>query len=325
MKWALGIGLGVGLSVMIAVILREGAVSILTALTQLGPVLLWLIPLHALTLILDVLGWRLLIPGRPQVSWLFLIAAIREAINRLLPVANIGGEIVGVRLLTLRGTEVSLAAASVTVEVLLTLVSQYLFVAMGLLCLLQLTGALRLSGNLLLGLFGSLPVIALFGALLRHGSMFERIEKLACRLLGPGVLADALTGQGAGLDIGIRTLLGARGRLAGAICWQLSGLVLGSAEVWLILRWLGHPMGIGAAIVLEGLTLAARTIIFLVPAGLGVQEIGLVGLGHLLGLDSELAIALSLAKRVRELLFCSPALIAWQWIETKKGIAARAA
>jgi putative membrane protein len=319
MKWALRIGFVVGLSALIVLVLREGAAAILSTLSQAGWVLLWLIPLHGLALLLDVRGWRLLIPKPPAVSALFLIGAIREAINRLLPVASIGGELVGIRLLTFRGTEATLAAASVTVEILLTLVSQYLFMAIGVLCLLQLTGAVHLSGDLLLGLLVSLPVIALFGALLRHGSMFERIERIAQRLVGPGVLAEGLGGQAAALDAAIGTLLGAHRRLAGTVCWQLSGLIVGSAEVWLILRWLGHPMGIGAAIALESLTQAVRTIIFLIPAGLGVQEIGLIGLGGLLGLGGELAIALSLAKRAREILFCCPALVAWQWIETKRG------
>jgi putative membrane protein len=320
MKLALRIGLGIGLSVMIVLILREGAASILSSLARAGFVLLWLVPLRTLPLLLDVMGWRLLIPSRPPARSLLPIAAIREAINRLLPVASIGGELVGIRLLTLRGTEATLAAASVTVEVLLTLVSQYLFVGIGVLCLLHLTGALALTDGVMWGLAVSLPVIALFGMLLRHGSLFGRIDRLAQRIVGPRVLAQTLSSQAVHLDAAIGALLTARSRLAGTIGWQLAGLVVGSVENWLILHWLGHPLNFGAAIALESLTQAARSIFFIVPAGLGVQEIGLVGLGSVLGLNSDVAIALSLAKRVREILFGLPALVAWQWMETREGI-----
>jgi uncharacterized membrane protein YbhN (UPF0104 family) len=79
------------------------------------------------------------------------------------------------------------------------------------------------------------------------------------------------------------------------------------------LRWLGHPVSLAAALALESLTLAARSLVFVAPAGLGVQEAGLVGVGHVLGLGSDVAIALSLAKRMREILFGLPALAAWQW------------
>jgi len=48
------------------------------------------------------------------------------------------------------------------------------------------------------------------------------------------------------------------------------------------------------ALALESFTGAARSLIFIAPAGLGVQEAGLVGIGHVLGLGSDVAIALSL-------------------------------
>ena len=92
---------------------------------------------------------------------------------------------------------------------------------------------------------------------------------------------------------------------------------MGCTETWLILRWLGHPVSAGAAIALESLTQAARSIFFVIPAGLGVQEIGLIGLGRIIGINAEVAISLSLAKRLREVLFGLPALIVWQWLETQ--------
>jgi hypothetical protein len=46
--------------------------------------------------------------------------------------------------------------------------------------------------------------------------------------------------------------------------------------------------------------------------GLGVQEAGRVGFGYLLGLGNDASIALSLAKRMREILFGVPALGYWQ-------------
>ena len=51
---------------------------------------------------------------------------------------------------------------------------------------------------------------------------------------------------------------------------------------------------------------------FAVPGALGVQEGGYVMLGRVVGLGPETALALSLAKRVRELVLGVPGLIAWQ-------------
>ena len=76
-------------------------------------------------------------------------------------------------------------------------------------------------------------------------------------------------------------------------------------------------VGIAAAIGLESLTQATRHLVFFIPAGLGVQEAGLVAVGQLLGLESGVALALSLAKRMRELLFGVPAIIAWYCLEER--------
>jgi putative membrane protein len=279
-----------------------------------------LVPLHALPLLLDVLGWRALIAGRSRLTALFFIACIREAVNRLLPLGSVGGELVGIRLLAQQGFDGTMAAASVIVELAVTLATQYLFVVLGVVCLLRLTDAMRLSGGLLLGLCASLLLLALFIALLHNGAIFGRMERVAQRLLGLNTQASSVLFQGSRLDAAIRELFAAHGRLARTLLWQFAGLVVGCAETWLALRWLGHPVGFAAALALESLTQAARHLFFLVPAGLGVQEAGLIGVGHVLGIGTDVAIALSLAKRMREILFGLPALVAWQWIEGRRGL-----
>ena len=320
MKIVIRVALILGLGVIILLIAREGAQAILSLLSRAGWVLFLLVPLHALPLLLDVLGWRALIAGRSRLAALFFIACIREAVNRLLPLGSVGGELVGIRLLAQQGFDGTMAAASVIVELAVTLATQYLFVVLGVVCLLRLTDAMRLSGGLLLGLCASLLLLAVFIALLRNGAIFGRMERVAQRLLGLNTQASSVLFQGSRLDAAIRELFAAHGRLARTLLWQFAGLVVGCAETWLALRWLGHPIGFAAALALESLTQAARHLFFLVPAGLGVQEAGLIGVGHVLGIGTDVAIALSLAKRMREILFGLPALVAWQWIEGRRGL-----
>lgn len=313
MKTLARIAFALGLAVMVFLVIREGAQSIASLLRHAGWLLLLLVPLHAGPLLLDVMGWRVLILGRSRIRALFLIASIREAINRLLPVANVGGELVGIHLLARQGISGTTAATSVIVETLLILVAQYLFLTLGVACLLQITGSIKATGALLIAVAGGLPVILLLIWLLRTGAFFRAIERLASRLLSSSDKTSSLLSKLAHLDTAIRELTAAHGRLARAIVWQLAGLISGCSEIWLALRWLGHPVSLAAALTLESLTLAARSLVFVAPAGLGVQEAGLVGVGHVLGLGSDVAIALSLAKRMREILFGLPALAAWQW------------
>jgi putative membrane protein len=324
MKPSVRIAMLAGLALAVVLVARDGTAAVLEPLGQAGWLVLLLVPLHLLPLLLDVLGWRLLIRGHARLPALLGIAAVREAVNRLLPVANIGGEIVGIRLLAHHGAGAVDAAASVIVEVLLTVFSQAGFVLLGLACLLGLTGALGagldLGSDLAIATLGALGLAAMLSALLRHASLFALLERAAARLLGgrerlPDILADS-----ARLDAAIRALCARHGRLLAAMGWQLLGLVTGTLETWLALRWLGHPVGMGAAIALESLTQAARHFLFLVPAGIGVQEAGLVGVGYLLGIGSELALSLSLVKRLREIVFGLPALIVWYWMEERRGL-----
>ena len=93
----------VGLAAMAMLVVYEGYWKILQTFGQAGWGLLWIVPFHTLPLILDAEGWRALLrprdpegyATRPFLVW---IAAVREAVSRLLPVASIRGEIVGTRL-----------------------------------------------------------------------------------------------------------------------------------------------------------------------------------------------------------------------------------
>src|SRR5208282_359363 len=128
---------------------------------------------------------RAIILGRVRLSALFLIACIRQAINRLLPVANVGGEIVGIRLLVQQGVDGAFAGASVVVEILLSLFAQYVFVAIGVLCLFSRTGNVRAVQALGIGLAAVLPPLVFMIVIVRHGRVFHRVEQLAKRLIRP--------------------------------------------------------------------------------------------------------------------------------------------
>ncbi|MGH8159929.1 MAG: lysylphosphatidylglycerol synthase domain-containing protein [Rhodanobacter sp.] len=319
LAWLTGL---VGLAVAIVLVVHQDWSAIRGAFDHAGWALLWLLPFHAFPLLLDVLGWRaLLAPRDPQqrarVPFLFWVATIREACNRLLPVANIGGEIVGIRLVRWRGIDGAAVAASVVMEVLLTLVSQYLFAALGILLLIGLSEHMGTLNSVLGALAASLPLPIGLIFLLRHGRLFSRLEAFAAKLLG-GSSRFTESLDGSRLDHEVRALYAQPLRLAAACFWQLTGFIAGSFESWLALQLLGYPISVWDAMAIEAATQALRHIIFFVPAGLGVQEGGLVLFGSIIGLPADAAIALSLVKRAREVGFGVPALLSWQWAEARR-------
>ncbi|WP_432261214.1 lysylphosphatidylglycerol synthase domain-containing protein [Cupriavidus sp. TMH.W2] len=311
-----------GLLALTALVIHQGARDIAAVMAQGGWLLLLLVPLHALPLLLDAQGWRVLLTSadpdeKAGLGFLWWVATVREAVGRLLPTVGVGGELVGIRLTRLRIHDTTAVAASVVVEVMVTLFSQYLFSAMG---VLMLVAALHDSGGawiILAGLLLSLPVPVLFALSLRHTAIFEKLEGAARKLFGEDHRIVAVI-DGARLDAHIRALNRRRRELATALCWQLAGLVSGTLEIWLALWLLGHPVPVWQALAIESLTQAARHVAFFVPAGLGVQEAVVMLLGQVLGLDAQVSLALALVKRAREILFGVPALLSWQWVELRR-------
>ena len=105
--------------------------------------------------------------------------------------------------------------------------------------------------------------------------------------------------------------------LAGAVL-HMAVWFVGIAEIWLALRFMGHPVGLVEALVLESLSHAVRSAAFPIPGGLGAQEGGFVVLSGLFGFGPEIALALSLVKRVPDLVLGLPGLLAWQALESRR-------
>jgi putative membrane protein len=307
-----------GLTLLVALVLRSDLPAMLRTLGSAGWPLLWLIPYRALYFLLYASGWYYLLrpydPGRRAgLGYVFWVTSVREAIDRLLPVASVGGGVAGVRLLRWRGLAAAPVSATVIVVIVLTLIVSYAFTAVGLLLLIELAAG-REYNRLVLAFLISLPVPAATLLLLRHGSVFRRLQKFLRPLVGEGALADGA----ASLDRELRACLDRwRGLLVAGVL-QFAALLAGSLEIWFALRLFGHPVELSTALILESMTQTMRHLAFVVPAGLGVQEATLVLFGHTLGISSELALAVSMAKRVREVLCGLPALISWQWMEARR-------
>lgn len=319
MKIAGYIGAVLGLTLLIAMALRADLPAMLQTVGSAGWQLLWLIPYRAFYFVLYAVGWfYLLRPYDPQkragLNYLVWVTSVREAIDRLLPVASVGGGVVGVRLLRWRGLAGAPVSATVIVEVVLTLIVSYAFTALGLLLLIDLRANGEQYHRLLFAFLVSLPAPALTVLLLRYGSVFKRLQKFLRPLVGENAMSEgALT-----LDEELRACLGRWRSLLVAGTLQFAALCAGSLEIWFALRLFGHPVSAGTALILESMTQAMRHLAFVVPAGLGVQEATLVLFGHALGISSELALAVSMAKRVREVLCGLPSLISWQWMEGRR-------
>jgi putative membrane protein len=310
-----------GLVLLCVLVVWQSWQDVLRAFAHAGWPLLLLVPARLVPLALDAWAWRVLLaalseaaPGLPFLVW---VAAVREAVNRLLPAAGVGGEVLGVRLARTRIPDTAGVTASVIVEVLLTIAVLYLFCGLGVVLMAHIAAGLEQVWVIAASLLLSLPLPLLAWWLLRHGSPGRTLERWALRLFGQQPLS-ALDLDGAALDAALAQLFGRRGVLLRSLGWQWLSYLVGSFETWYALRLLGHPVDLQTAVALEALTQAARHAGFLVPAGLGVQEAATLLFGHLAGVGGDVALSLALVKRMREIALGVPALLSWHAFEAQQ-------
>ncbi|MHB1586852.1 MAG: lysylphosphatidylglycerol synthase domain-containing protein [Acidiferrobacteraceae bacterium] len=307
-----------GLAVAIALVVHSGLHDVVRILAHGGWALLWLIPFHLLAIALDASGWRVLLRGQRRATLPFLIwvASVRDSVNNLLPVARVGGEVAGVRLLMLRKISGTEAAASIIVEITLTLIVQLCFTLIGITILLDVLGRSNTARDLFITLGTSVPLVAAFLVVQRRWGLFEPLARLFAAVTKnkqfPGV-EDSRR-----LDSRIQALYRNPVPLVATALWQATGLLAGAAELWFALYLLGYAQGPLAAVFLESLAQAIQAVSFFVPAGLGVQEGGFMFLGSMIGLPPDASLALSLTRRLRQLGFGIPALMSWQWVEARQ-------
>jgi len=263
-------------------------------------------------------AWLSAAPGEPAgrlrlFTWARLV---REAVADLLPFSQIGGLIVGTRVLAAHGVPRARVYASMIADITTEMASQLLFTLFG----------LATMASLLLGAHGSAlrPAIfagtaASFGimALVMIGQrpLLGFATRLARRILPAAAIAiDAV-------DVELGRTYAHRTHIGLSFLFNLGGWIASAAGAWILLRLIGTPLPFPWALAIESLIFTVRSVAFAVPGAIGFQEAAYVVIGPLFGLPPDTALALSIAKRARDIAVGVPALIAWQALEMRSVLA----
>ena len=267
------------------------------------------------TLALNARSWQVLLPpdGRPGFPTLLRLRWIGESVNTLLPVAQVGGDLARASLVSSHGVARADAAASMMADLATGLITQMLFGLAGAVALAQLLPPEHVGHRVLVQVVAgltalTLTVVAL--SILFHMSA----ARLAARFFD-GARVHESWGKLAGglnrLDAAVSALLARERAVAASFVWHLGGWVSQVGETWLLFKLFGAHVPLLTAFAIESITSAARGAAFFVPSGVGVQEMTLLSMAKLAGIDMELTLALGIAKRARELVVGVPGLLAW--------------
>jgi putative membrane protein len=268
---------------------------------------------HLLPLVLDAGAISVMLDRRrKEVTELDTVFArwIGESVNSLLPAGQIGGPVMMVRQLSQRGLRMRDAAAAITVSTTLQALAQIVFAMLGLLLFgaSAAHGAMHDLQTAALIATGVLAAMIIGFYMAQRRGLFGKALRVMSKVFGKRDWS-ALTTRADAVDVAVRELYDQRGKVAASFALSLAGWIIGTVEVWLALRFLGHPVGWVDALLLESLGQAIRGAAFAIPGSLGIQEGGYLLLAPLVGLPPEAALALSLVKRARELLLGLPGLL----------------
>jgi putative membrane protein len=305
------IGAAVGLTAIGALVVHFGADAVIRSLIAIG----WrgfaaICLIHLALIAVMGIAWWALVPGTP--AWVFVWGRLaRDAGSEVLPLSQMGGSVLGARAVTVAGVPGPVATASTIVDLTLEFFAKLAYTALGLFLLLHLRPASAVALPITTGIAVAALIAIAFVVVQRHGfALFDRFA----RALGRG-WADRTAASAASVHTELgRTYRRRAGLWVGFLlhlaCWVASAL-----EVWIALRLAGRALDFAAVLVIESLLYAIRTVAFAIPNAVGVQEGAYILLGGAFGLTPEMALALSLLKRARDLAIGLPALGAWQAIE----------
>ncbi|MBI3565006.1 MAG: flippase-like domain-containing protein [Elusimicrobia bacterium] len=263
-----------------------------------------LLPFQILDHMLNAYGWRLAFPadsvGGVRFWDLVRVRVAGDGVNYLTPSANIGGEFVRPGMLRSSLPD-DVKITSVLVAKVTQSVGQAFFILSGLGYLLHAK---------LFDFDGPQATLGAFGV---GGILLGLVVGVGLLIMEPPAWFAARFPKAVAASAGVRGLLKSYllthpVRLCASIAMFMLGYAWGAAEVWIICRFLGLPIGVETAFSIEFLSNLVDSLAFWVPAKLGTQEGGKTAIFAGLGLPPELGFTLGLVRHVRELTWAGAGL-----------------
>ena len=261
------------------------------------------------------LCWRMLLRSRSRGSYWLCVwgRLVRDATGEFLPFSQVGGYVLGARVITLHGVNASDAAASTLADITTEFLAQLAFIGVGLTVTAHLAPHSELLVPVSVGL--CIAVVMGFGLVLVQRGGGKMFRSLTLRIAGRA--ASGAAQQLDRLQTALDDVYSRRNRLFQASLYHLFCWFGTACASYIGFHALGAPVPFASALAIEAMLHAIMALAFFVPGRVGIQEASYALLATIFGIPPEIALSLSLLRRARDFVIAVPVLVFWQGVEAR--------
>lgn len=315
----------IGVALFGVIIAETDLAEAMARLAQIGWGMAVVLALYLGTFSIDSLTWLITLRTTPITPRWFLrmwqVRLVGEAFNMTVPAAGIAGEPLKAVLLKQQyGIGYRRGTASLFLSKTVNMIGLAIFLAAGFVLMLghgALPGAYILVGGI--GLAGFAAATLIFFSIQSFGLSSALAARLSRRRLLRR-LAGSLENIQAVESIFSGFYRGSRRRFAVAVSLGLLSWVIGVFEIYYALAFLGHPVSIAEAWIIEAMAQMLRAGSFFIPASIGIQDGALVLMSAAITGSPELGVAIALVRRMREIVWIA-AGFAFGWVFRRSRVA----
>jgi putative membrane protein len=266
-----------------------------------------ILALYFAAFLIDALAWQLTATTVPVTAvWLYRFYQVRlvgEAFNNITPAASVGGEpIKAILLKRCYGIDYREGVVSLILSKTLIVATLVVFLAIGFAMMIWSQKMADYSTAALTGLIIFSGAVLLFFLVQRF-----KLSSLIGNKLATRPALSAIKGiLDATQDVDDRLVhfyTAERVRFVIALGLSFLNWVLGVAEIYYTMKFIGHPISFWDAWIIEAVAQMVRSALFFIPAAIGAQEGAMVIIGTAITGSPTLGLATALIRRLREVMW----------------------
>ena len=292
-----------------------GSKESLELITENKSKLFFIILIHIPTLFFDAMAWKVFIKNENfSILWSFIITWVSQASGKFFPTGTVTGEFIRIYLGTKKGLSFHESSSTVFADLVIATFSLFLIASLSFLIVLSNNVIFFQNDNSFYIVISLL--ILLSGCVFFYFFIKRRLLRFFLNLKNP--LNFKLKRNNIKLllkiDYSLFKISSNKLNIFKATITRLLGWISGALEIYVFLMIINVEVSFVDVILIEAFTGLIRSVVFFIPAGLGVQELAFVIIGSHVGLSDSVSFSMAIGRRIREIGVGLPAILTWFFV-----------